>query len=93
MILSVLDQLERSGHITAAQKYDEYVRFCNMLDRLLRYTNLSDSIRLILYNSDNTVADHQPVWLQIKNDIDRWYHTFNDPVLSIVVKSSSPAKG
>jgi hypothetical protein len=39
--------------MSADQKHDEYLRFCNMLNRLIQFNNLSQSIKLIQYN------DHQ----------------------------------
>ncbi|CAF0831061.1 unnamed protein product [Adineta steineri] len=79
-ILSILDQLEKCHLISKSQKYDEYIRFCNMLNHLLQFSNLSDSIKLIQYNDDEiNYADYQSPWEQIKQNINQWYRTSNTP--------------
>jgi hypothetical protein len=48
----VLYQLEQTRQITKAQKRDEYLRFCNMLNRLLHINNLLDSIKIIAFDNE-----------------------------------------
>ncbi|UJR38541.1 hypothetical protein I4U23_031208 [Adineta vaga] len=54
-ILSILDQLTKSGQISLTQKYDEYLRFCSMLQRILQFNHLSDSIKLIYFNDNDGI--------------------------------------
>ena len=50
MILSTLNHMEKLGLITSDQRRDEYLRFCNMLQRLIDVNGLSSSIKLIVFN-------------------------------------------
>ncbi|CAF2140521.1 unnamed protein product [Rotaria magnacalcarata] len=88
-ILSILGQLERNGLISRAQKRDEYLRFCSMLNRMLAIENLSESIKLIQIDDEerpemnqNTrdncgdqanYADMKSLPSLIKDDIEQWY--------------------
>ncbi|CAF1557742.1 unnamed protein product, partial [Adineta ricciae] len=49
-ILSTLDQLTKSGQISSAQKYNEYLRFCSMLNRIIQMQFLQNSIKIIYFN-------------------------------------------
>ncbi|CAF3766827.1 unnamed protein product [Rotaria sp. Silwood1] len=86
-IMSILDQIYQIGQINRAQKRDEYMRFCNILQRLIDLDPWPESIRLIQfddeqyrsreqsndYTSNAIDADIKPFWLQIKEDIDEYY--------------------
>ncbi|CAF3496637.1 unnamed protein product [Rotaria sp. Silwood1] len=88
-ILSILGQLEQNGQISRAQKRDEYLRFCNMLNRILVIENLSESIKLIQIDDEDRTetthldqderydepdyADAKTLSSLIKEDIDQWY--------------------
>jgi hypothetical protein len=87
-ILSTLDQLEKRGEISNIEKHDEYLRFCNILHRLVQLNNLSESIELIQYNdlNQNSDADFKPLWNQIKEDIDQWYQTSDNQTSDLSVR-------
>lgn len=50
--------MEKQGLITAAQKREEYFRFCNMLERILKQENLTDSIKLIKLDRQDRSATY-----------------------------------
>ncbi len=50
--MSTLNRIEKIGLISKAQKRDEYLRFCNMINRILILDNLSESIKLIQFDDE-----------------------------------------
>ncbi|CAF1557190.1 unnamed protein product [Rotaria sp. Silwood1] len=100
-IMSILDQIYRIGQINRAQKRDEYMRFCNILQRLIDLDPWPESIRLIQfddeqyrsreqsndYTSNAIDADIKPFWLQIKEDIDEYYQPSPTTVAALDVNT------
>lgn len=58
--MSILGQLEKCGILSKTQKRDEYLRFCNMLNRILVIENLSESIKLIQIDDEEVQGIGQP---------------------------------
>ncbi|CAF3391060.1 unnamed protein product [Rotaria sp. Silwood2] len=90
------------GQINRAEKRDEYVRFCNMLQRLIDLDPWSESIRLLQFDDDqyrpgnesndyasNTMGydDVKSFWLQIKEDIDEYYEPSPTTATSIDINT------
>ncbi|CAF0930500.1 unnamed protein product [Rotaria sordida] len=102
-ILSILGQLEQSGQISRAQKRDEYLRFCNMLNRILAIENLTESIKLIQIDDEERkettqldqddkynqadYADAKSLSSLIKEDIDQWYDSSDMYVAELSITS------
>ncbi|CAF3264492.1 unnamed protein product [Rotaria sp. Silwood2] len=100
--MSILDQIYQIGQINRAQKRDEYMRFCNMLQRLIDLDPWPESIRLIQFDDEqyrsreqsndytsNAIgyADIKPFWLQIKEDIDEYYQPSPTTVAALDVNT------
>ncbi|CAF1165094.1 unnamed protein product, partial [Rotaria sordida] len=101
-IMSILDQLYQMGQISRAQKRDEYVRFCNILQRLIELDPWPESIRLIQFDDDQYrstnefnnclsnamgYADVKSFWLQITEDIDEYYEPSPTTAASIDINT------
>lgn len=51
--MSILDQIHQIGQISRSQKRNEYIRFCNMLQRLIDLDPWSESMRLLQVDDDD----------------------------------------
>ncbi|CAF0970593.1 unnamed protein product [Adineta ricciae] len=91
-ILSTLHQLTKSEQISSSQKYNEYLRFCSMLNRIIEIESLQNSIKLISFNDYGGIdsinyADYQSLSEQIRREIDQWDEITSDLFSSHFIES------